>query len=152
MDCYRRALEADAEHTEARQALATALSDLGRDDEAIAAFRAVLAAEPDHFEAHRHLGRLLEEKRVHAAAAGHYDMVLAQRPDDVEALLGAARTRRNVGRRTEALELLQRLEELQPDLAAAFSLRGEILAEIGLLDAAATELRRAVALAPERAI
>ena len=151
MDCYRRALEADAEHTEARQALATALSDLGRDDEAIAAFRAVLAAEPDHFEAHRHLGRLLEEKRVHAAAAGHYDMVLAQRPDDVEALLGAARTRRNVGRRTEALELLQRLEELQPDLAAAFSLRGEILAEIGLLDAAATELRRAVALAPERA-
>jgi len=149
--CYRRALEADAAHVEAGLALGATASRLGRNDEAIAGFRAVVAAEPDHVDANIHLGRLFEQKRHHSLAVEHYDTVLAHNPEDVEALLGAARTKRNLGRRAEALDHLHRLETLQPALAAAFCLHGEIMAETGSMAEAARQMRHAVALAPNRA-
>src|ERR1043166_7685715 len=62
-DAYRRALELDPHHADARVNLGRLLVESGRAEEADTHFRAVLADHPDHATAWYNLGIALEDRR-----------------------------------------------------------------------------------------
>lgn len=98
----RQALQMSPAWPPAMNALGLALRSQGRNDEAIAAFRATLQAEPGHAHAHRHLARLLHQRAALGEAIEHYRQALARIDGDADLWneLGVALT--DAGRLAEA--------------------------------------------------
>jgi tetratricopeptide (TPR) repeat protein len=76
---YRAALRAGGPKLNLLNALAVALANQGRLDEALAACRSSLAVKP-HPQAHEMIGTILAHQRRHAAARAAYDAALALDP------------------------------------------------------------------------
>jgi len=150
VNCFRRALDVDPDYTDARLALGKALLQLDRNDEALAAFHAVLAIEPDHPDALTGIGNVLDRKWLYPEAIEYYRRVLARSPEHPDGMAGMANSLRQTGQHAEALEIARRLDALKPDLAAVASILGRILAEMGSIEEAEAQYRRAVQLAPGR--
>lgn len=90
---------------------------------------------------------LLSEGQL-AAAAELFNDVRQENPLDPDALFGLALCARNQGRNDEALTLLQRLIEINPEDAAAYNQSGIIVAETGDLENARVLIGRAIELDP----
>src|SRR2546421_580955 len=76
-DAYRRALELDPRHADARVNLGRLLVESGRAEEAETHFRAVLADCPDHATAWYNLGIALEDRRCPNDALKAYEQAIA---------------------------------------------------------------------------
>jgi tetratricopeptide (TPR) repeat protein len=79
-EAFRRALEANAYHTEAHFNYAHLLESQGKLDEALEHFRQVVARRPDHRAAHFRLGRLLVHRGDIQQAIEHFRQTLT--PED----------------------------------------------------------------------
>ena len=128
------------------------LSQLGRHDEAMAAWRQALAGAPSPSAAlslHTSLGRAEWTKSGSAdAAAAHYERALAIDPDDVRTLGDLASLRIAQQRYDDALALFRRALEQTPDAPRLHAGRGYALYRIGQADAAIESLERALELDP----
>lgn len=62
--------------------LGAAFLQLGKVEEAIAAFQTILTLDPAHVIAHSNLGALYLEQRDHEKAVHHYYQVITQQPDN----------------------------------------------------------------------
>ena len=91
--------------------------------------------------AHNHLRR-------YDAARADYERFLSLMPRHFEARFGLAMVLRNLGRRTEVLDELNRLVEQFPDSALAFAARADYEAEQGQLELALYDWDEALRLAP----
>lgn len=89
-ESFAKAVEAAPEDPGARVNLATALSGLDRNEEALQELGKALELEPDHPSAHFNLGVLMYKENPHEALR-HFFKTLEQRPDDEQALQWAAR-------------------------------------------------------------
>lgn len=136
---------------DARLNLGNALKDLGRLDEAIAAYRAGLTHSPEHVELTSNLGVALHQAGDPRAALALFDAAIVRRPTLKEARIGRARLLHGLGRHEDSIAEWNRLLELAPDHADA--LAGLSLAErsIGHTNEAISYLERAIALKPGRA-
>jgi tetratricopeptide (TPR) repeat protein len=148
---FRRAVKLDRNSADAQLHLATALTGLDRDGEAIWHFEKALALRPDYAEAHNNFGCTLQRLGRHQEAAGHYENALALVP-------GYAEARNNLG---NALQLLRRSDEaivqlghalaLRPDYPEAHNNLGNVLGTLGRNEEAIAQYEKAIAVRPRYA-
>jgi len=152
LDMYDRLTLLGGDDVATHTARGGLLSQLGRHDEAMAAWRQALASAPSPsaaFSLHTSLGRAEWTKSGSAdAAAAHYERALAIDPDDVRTLGDLASLRIAQQRYDDALALFRRALEQTPDAPRLHAGRGYALYRIGQTDAAIESLERALELDP----
>lgn len=106
--------------------------------------RRAVALDPEHCPARLSLGAVYIEKLEWPRATEHFEKACQLQPDSPEARLGLAQCRWVVGKRSQAIALLDELLERHPDNADALAQRGQyaLLAETPA--AAEKWLRRAL--------
>ena len=103
---YRRALELDPGHVEARLNLGRLLQLAGDGARAEVEYRAALSQRPEDPEALYNLGNVLEDLGRDDEAARAYEDALRAAPDDEDALYNLGYVYERLGRRTDALRVL----------------------------------------------
>jgi len=114
---FRTALEINPFHAESARALGGLLLDQGRLEEALAQLRKAVESRPDDPESRFELGRLLLMRRSYEEAIEHLSRLLDREDDRAPTYaytLAMAYTA--AGRRTEALDLGRRAEQLAASL------------------------------------
>lgn len=127
---------------------AAQLADQGRDAEALAAFRQVAARNPNDLEARLWIARLHERMGNLDQAESVYHSVLLENPTRLDAALGVAAAMLARHDTDDAIELLESIEEREPQNAAALALLGRAHREAGRTPQAIGYFERAVAAAP----
>jgi tetratricopeptide (TPR) repeat protein len=127
------------------------LGNLGRHEEALAAFDQAVALDPSYARAHYNRGHALHNLGRHEEALAAADRAIALDPN-----LAAAHNNRgialgNLGRHEEALTAYGRAIALDPDDARAHNNRGVDLASLGRYEEALVAFDRAIALDPNDA-
>ena len=143
-------LASDPHNLEALTALASALRQLGRIDDAIACFRRALAKHPKVAEVWFNLGNAQSAKGDTAAAAESYRRALALKPDMGPACFNLGNILRDGGQFDAAEDAYRRALGLMPAHAVLQMNLGNLLRRRGRLDEAIACHRRALALEPQR--
>ena len=140
-----------SDKTAALEALANALQEKGRINEARVLFDRAMAEDPGRVSLHYHIGRLLLATRAPAEAEPHLRFVLEAVPDHAQthAQLGVCLSQ--LGRREDALTHMRRAVELTPLNASRRSNLGGQLAGMGLIEDAIVHLEKAASLDPASA-
>jgi tetratricopeptide (TPR) repeat protein len=149
---FQQALTLDRGDTRARFLGATALTRLGRFEEALSAFASVSETDKDFPGLAVERGRLFEESGRNEQALQEYEAAFAKSPDDPEVQIRVGCSRAASGRTTAAREVLEKALKVRQRSAEANHCLGRALfdeehALDGLL-----RLERAVALDPTRAV
>ena len=133
-------------NAEAHSGRANALAELGRDDDALAAFDHALRLKPDDAETIFDRGRLLSDMGRLEDAITAYRSVLTYLSDnpDLHNDLGNALAR--VGRNEEALGAYEQAIRHRPAFARAYYNRGVTLTRIGKFEEAAEAFERCLRL------
>ena len=105
--------------------------ETGQWHKALAALQHALDVNPAQSDWHYGLGLTLEAMGRHDEAATAFERVLELRGDDVEALLSLASNLTQADRPADALPLLERVNEIDPDLERGYCLRIEAYAALG---------------------
>ncbi len=126
-----------------------ALSELGRADEALAAFDKALALKADHAGALHGRGNILASSRRLNEALASYDRALFHRPAFAEALNNRGLVLLELGRMQEAVASFDKAVAAKPDFAEGLSNRGTALLDLDRHDEAAKSFAALVALAPD---
>lgn len=129
--------------------LGTALAALGRDEEAVAAFRSALGLEPGNVKALAGLGKLLRTLGRPAEAMPVYGQWLQLKPDSVDAHAQCGLTLQALGDRVAAVAHYRRALVLKPDYAEVHNNLGMALKDLGQLDEALNHFRTCLALQPD---
>jgi len=151
---YRQALP----NPRARRGLASLLSKLGRQKEAIAALREALAADRDDAETRFQLGMALMQNEECAAAVPELEEVVRRESKHLGALFNLGNCLNRIGSRDEAKGVLDRFQQASLDAAQrvdrrrrAYFLSLEADRRLGSGDAAgaARSLKEAIGLQPD---
>lgn len=151
IDVYNRS-GGSALTSEELTAVGTAVRFLAVEDpdysrDALRAYEAAIVRDPRNLEPRLEIGELLLEKYNSAEAAPAFGDVLQLNPSHPGALLGQARTLRFEGR-PGALELVDRVLEVNPNFVQARTFRAELLLEAEGYEAAVREAERALDVNP----
>jgi tetratricopeptide (TPR) repeat protein len=111
-DAYRRALELDPRHADARLNIGRFLHEAGRLEAAEAHYRLALTASPRHATAAFNLGVCLEDQGRHAEALDAYHKVIATDATFADAYYNAARLLEQAGNTAAALRYLRTYRQL----------------------------------------
>ena len=122
------------------------LFQLGRDEEAITQLQAAVTADPEHGDSWLYLGLALQRRGHWSDAAAALERALPLLPDDYALRLACAACHSRCGNMARALVLYDQAIRQQPELAAAWIDKGNLLRETGLLDAARKCFTEAVRL------
>lgn len=138
---YIAVQEFNGERPEAQLSLGGLYRDLGRADEAEAAYRRALTLQPLFVPAYVNLAQLLSDSGREAQAAGWLERGLTRVPDsaDLHHALGLSEIRR--GQPGEAMEHLAQAAELNPGSARYGYVYGVALESVGQAEQALTVLR-----------
>ncbi|HEY0157461.1 MAG TPA: sulfatase-like hydrolase/transferase [Thermoanaerobaculia bacterium] len=123
--------------------LAAAHSALGRDEEALAAFRKAQALAPDSPDVRHYLGMHYAKEGDVANAAPLLERVVAESPDRLPALEALADVREKQGRLPEALALLQKTHAMKTPTPADHARLGALAMELGQTETAIAAYERA---------
>jgi tetratricopeptide (TPR) repeat protein len=107
-DAYRRALELDPHHADARVNLGRLLVESDRAEEAETHFRAVVSDHPDHATAWFNLGIALEDRRRPNEAVKAYERAIAADRSLADAYFNLSRLYEQTGKRAAALRNLSK--------------------------------------------
>ena len=133
---YREALQKDASLTEAKQNLASLLSQQpGRVDEGVALWREIIAARPDYLPSRISLAGTLAAQGKNADAEAQYREVLQQKPAYVAARLALADLLVRDRQYQDALAEVDQALQQQPNNPQVSERKGDIARAMG--DAAA---------------
>ncbi|MBP2295840.1 O-linked N-acetylglucosamine transferase, SPINDLY family protein [Azospirillum rugosum] len=146
--CIRSAL-AIREAPEYLYNLGTALRDLGRLDEAVAAYERVVRLAPDRADAHMAVGALHQLRRQPIEAIAAYRRAIAIRPDSAEAHSSLGMVLQEVGQREEAIAAFSAAILHKPSHAEGHSNLGFALQGLGRLSESAAAFAVALAFRPE---
>jgi predicted O-linked N-acetylglucosamine transferase (SPINDLY family) len=127
---------------------ATALFELGRYDEAGAAYDKALALKPGLAEAWLGRGSISIQRKRFDDALADFDKALALKPDLTAASLGRGRAFAYTKRYDEALAAYEKTLALKPDLADAWLGRGNVFTELERYEEALAAYDRALTLKP----
>jgi non-specific serine/threonine protein kinase len=155
----RRALALDPGLAEAHASRGTALSLLGRHEEAEQAFEEAIRLEPDLFEAHYFYARDAFTRGEREKAIQQYEAAIRARPEDYQSPLLVAQVLEDLGRSAEAQAVRRRgvrtAEEhlrLRPDDVRALYMGANGLVALGETARGLEWADRALALDPEDAL
>ena len=113
--CYRRTLELVPENVSVSNNLGTTLRGQGRLDEAEAAFREALEVAPDFYPLHQNLGHLLAERGSIAEAVEQYFEAISLDPEPYGSRVMLSIALMTLGRKEEALSLLNSWLQEEPE-------------------------------------
>ncbi len=111
-DAYRRALECDPRHLEARLGLAQVLHDKGWHEESAAHYELALMLHSESSLAHFSFGALLEDMSRDTDAVDAYRRSIAIDSHHRAAFLNLARLLERMGQKQEALQMLAKFKSL----------------------------------------
>ena len=149
-DSVTEALRLDPAEPGTRLALATLYAGTGRTDAAIDELHQVLERQPSNDDAHRQLGDILAAQSRWEEAIAELRTAVDLRPKfgDQSEPPGAGPGRERAYAKA-AIAVYQRLAELQPEDPRVFQRIGTTYHEMGDLDQALENYRRALALGPD---
>ncbi|MEM7695569.1 MAG: sulfotransferase [Pseudomonadota bacterium] len=142
-----RLLEALPGDTTVRALLATALTGLGRHDEAIKLAQTILSEHPTMVRGWVALGRALHADGRYAIAVQAFSQAVTLSPNDLYALRGEAAALLAMNRHTEAVVAQRRVAYIA-ETATAYRDLGLTLFELGRADEAREALLEAIQRAP----
>jgi TolB-like protein/Flp pilus assembly protein TadD len=152
----RKALELAPDLAEAHVSRGLALSYSKRYEEAEREFEFALRLDPKLFEAHYLYGRARFEQGKNAEAAKLFEEASRLRPDDYQAPVFRWQALVALGKKADAeachrqaLQVLERHVELNPEDSRALNLGGVVLARGGRGEQAREWVKRALAIDPE---
>jgi FkbM family methyltransferase len=131
--------------------LGVALKELGKLDEAVAAYRQAVRLKPDLAEAHSNLGVALKELGKLDEAVAAYRQAIGIKADYAEAHSNLGIALKAQGKLDEAVAAQRRAIGIKPDSAEVHSNLGDALKELGKLDEAVAACRRAISIKPDSA-
>jgi tetratricopeptide (TPR) repeat protein len=149
---FQKALALDSGDTRARFLGATALTRLGRFDEALAAFATVGETDKDFPGLAVERGRLFEESGKNDQALKEYEAALAKSPDDPDVMIRVGCSRVVAGKSAEAQEILDKALKVRQRSAEVNYCLGRALFEEDHTVDALPRLERAVDIDPTRAV
>ncbi len=131
--------------------LGSALLELGRADEAIAAYEKSLGLDPDFADAHRNLADALTDAARLDEAIAHYARAAQLKPNWPDLLNNFGHALQSAGRHADALDRFREALSLDPSFAGAHANMGGAMLEMGAIDAALASHRAAARLRPDSA-
>lgn len=129
--------------------LGVALKDLGRLEEALAAYDAAVRLAPDYADAQFNRGLLLQSLGRPGDALAAYAAAVLSNPDFAEARYKQGLTLLGLGRFDEALAAFDAVRAVKPDLAELHFYRGNTLLELGRAGEALAAYDDALRLLPD---
>jgi len=146
---YNQTIVLKPDDAEAYYKHGSALRELKRFDEALAAFDKAIALQPDYAEAYNGRGIVLANlKRFDDALVG-FDKAIALKPDYAGAYNNRANVLQDLERYAEALASFDKALALQPDNARVYNNRGDTLWDLKRPDDALASYGKAIALKPD---
>jgi tetratricopeptide (TPR) repeat protein len=145
----QKAVELDAQDSDAHNNLGSTLQQLGRLNEAVASYRQAIALETEFVLSYNNLGGALRELGNLDESEVSCRRAIALEPDYAKAHDNLGATLRELGRLDEAVASCRRAIELEPNYAGTYSNLGVTLRELGRSDEAAASYRHAIALNPD---
>jgi tetratricopeptide (TPR) repeat protein len=130
MELFRKALAINKNHSFLQFNMAKALSDTGRDAEALVHHRRATQLRPDHAEAWLNYGLSLMNLKEYQDAALALEKAIQVSPGYAAAWCNLGMARCRLGNHMEGLDALDRALILQPDLAEAHNNKGIVLDEL----------------------
>lgn len=127
---------------------AVQMADEGRHEEALAAFQRLVAANPNDHEARLWIARLHEQMGHPDRAESVYRSVVLEDRASVEALLGLASSLMAQHAPREAIEMLERAAELEPQNEAVLESVGRAHRHVGSPERAVEYFERASSASP----
>lgn len=127
---------------------AVQMANEGREAEALAAFQRLVSANPNDHQARLWIARLHERMGHPDLAEAVYRSVLLEDPKNVDAMLGVGSTLMAQYAPGEAIEVLERAEELAPQSDVVLASLGQAHRQAGRTERAIGYFERAAALAP----
>ncbi|MFZ0272204.1 MAG: tetratricopeptide repeat protein [Acidobacteriaceae bacterium] len=152
VEAWEKAVALDPGDARAHNNFGIALAGAGRMDEAIEEYRKSLTLNANSSQTENNLGSALAEKGNLEEARSHFENALRINPDNVSAAVNLGNALAAEGGHTEqAIALLTRALEVQPNSPDGQNGLGVVLAHEGNLAEATEHLLKAVALAPQDA-
>jgi tetratricopeptide (TPR) repeat protein len=151
LDTYHEILTLNAESAEADMLAGEALDELKDSPGAIEQFRAAAKANPKQPEVHFGLGYLLWGIKQYTEAIQEFAAELANDPSHAQAMLYEADADMQLNHPERSLPLLEKVNQLAPQLWLARLDLGILYADAGRNDEALVQMREAVRLAPDEA-
>jgi tetratricopeptide (TPR) repeat protein len=146
---FQHAVDIDPGMTAAWQGMGMVLHQLGFDLHAAAAYQQALQLDPGNAALWHAMGDCVQAGSLLPEAAEAYRRAQALEPAEPSHQLSIANVAMEARQEREAEAALERLLAMAPDMPEAHYTRGVWLANRGEFDAARTELKRALQLAPE---
>ena len=144
----RRAIKVDKRSAEAHELLGSALTGLGRLDEAVRSYSKAVAIRPKFPEAQNNLGHALQALGRLDEAIHHYKKAIAVRPDYHEAFNNLGNALHLLERSDEAIIHYEKAIALWPDYAEAHWNLGNALRADGRMEDAIASFEKAIAVKP----
>lgn len=126
-----------------------ALKELGRIEEAEAAFRRAIALDNKQASPFERLGTIFLDRKLYADALGAYDTALAIKPTNELANEGAAIARFHLGRYADAQPFFDEALRTRPDDRRARLYRAQNLDRLDRLDEALADINHVLAKNPD---
>jgi predicted O-linked N-acetylglucosamine transferase (SPINDLY family) len=146
---YRKILEEDPAHFDARHMLGVVHLQRGEHIAALRNIEAALKTKPGVAAAHNNRGTALAALRRLDEAADCYDRAVALAPDYVDALTNRGNTLKDLGRSDAALACYDKALAISPHHAVALVKRGNVLQELRRYEEAVASYDQAVAINPD---
>jgi protein O-GlcNAc transferase len=144
----RRAIKLNKRSAEAHQLLGSALTGLGRLEEAVRSYSKAVAIRPRFAEAQNNLGYALQVLGRLDEAFQHYKKAIAARPDYHEAFNNLGNTLHLLDRSDEAIGQYEKAIAIRPDYAEAHWNLGNALRAVERPEDAIASYQRAIAIRP----
>lgn len=125
--------------------------ELGQWEYAIEEYGRVLQEDPQNLSALYFRAYAENHERQYDMARADYERFLHASPLHFEARFGLAMVKRNMGKRTETMDELNRLVEMFPDSALAFAARADYETELEQYELALFDWDEALRLQPSNA-
>jgi predicted O-linked N-acetylglucosamine transferase (SPINDLY family) len=145
----RRAVKLDKRSAEAHQLLGSALTGLGRLDEATRSYAKAIALRPKFAEAHNNLGYALQVSGRFEEAIAHYRKAIAIRRDYHEALNNLGNAHHLLQQSEDSIAYYKQALAVKPDYAEAHFNLGNAFRAVADFDEAIECFRRAIAIRPD---
>ena len=149
LDVYKEILALNAESAEADMLAGEALDEMRNHSGAIEQFRAAVKADPKQPNVHFGLAYLLWTQNQFDEAVPEFQAELANAPDNAEAMAFLADCDMHIGRKDDALLLIEKSIQLDPRIERAHLDMGILNADASKQEDALREFKLAVKLNPE---
>ncbi len=146
--CCERAITLHDTNYKTWYAKGVALHDLGRCEEAIAAYDQALAINPDKHEALYNKGNALHKLGRYEEVIAAYDQAIAIKPDYHEALYNKGNALGEFGRYEEAIAAYDQAIAIKPDKYEALHNKGITLRKLGRYEEVIAAYDQAIAIKP----